>query len=172
MASLLLLASTLPLVVFSHVKGVIPLDSFTFDKIVDGNRDVLVKFDNEYPYVPSTTTVTIQPVSCPRSGKTEQEFKKLAATVSVLTGTRFLLAGVGVQRSGTKDNDDLRERFRLNRDEFPVFKLFKKGGKKPIHYHGGITYNTLITFLKSEIGLYIALPGTPCLSNHVVDWSF
>ena len=41
------------LVVVAHttdVKGAISLDSFTFDKLVGGFFDVLVKFDKQYPY--------------------------------------------------------------------------------------------------------------------------
>lgn len=31
------------------VQGVVPLDKYTFDKVVDGHRHVLVRFDKEYP---------------------------------------------------------------------------------------------------------------------------
>ena len=31
-------------------KGIVELDSWTFDKIVDGSRNVLVKFDKSYSY--------------------------------------------------------------------------------------------------------------------------
>ena len=31
-------------------KGIVELDSWTFDKIVDGSRNVLVKFDKSYSH--------------------------------------------------------------------------------------------------------------------------
>ena len=39
---------TLSLGVAGKVKGSVPLDSLTFDKIIDGSLDVFVKFDKEY----------------------------------------------------------------------------------------------------------------------------
>merc|ERR1711912_72178 len=84
----------------------------------------------------------------------------LAKTVGALK-TKFLIGEVGVQEYGDKENDDLRERFNINKDDFPVFKLFKKGGntEKPIDYTGDVTEEKLTQFLKQEVGLYIALPG-------------
>ena len=39
----------------------------------------------------------------------------------------LLLAQVGVQDYGDKLNEDLRERFSVKADDFPVFFLFKAG---------------------------------------------
>jgi hypothetical protein len=49
----------------------------------------------------------------------------------------------------------------VSKDDFPVFKLFKKGADvdKPIEYTDEKTEEGLATFLKSEVGLYIGLPG-------------
>merc|ERR1712224_727013 len=46
-------------------------------------------------------------------------------------------------------------------DDFPVFKLFKKGADvtKPIEFKGDKTEDELAKFLKAEVGLYIGLPG-------------
>ena len=89
--------------------GAINLDEFTFDKIVDGSRDVLVKFDKDYPY-----------------GDEEDEFKALCKTVGPLR-TSLGIAEVGVQDYGDRHNEGLRERFGISRDSFPAYRLFKKG---------------------------------------------
>jgi len=103
---------------------------------------VLVKFDKSYAY-----------------GDKEDAFKDVAKTVSSMKNS-FLVADVGVEEYGDKENDDIRERFGIDKDAFPVFKLFKKGAaEKPIDYTGDVTKDGLIQFLKTEGGLYIALPG-------------
>jgi len=127
----------------AKVPGSVAIDSLTFDRIVDGSRDVLVKFDKSYAY-----------------GDKEDAFKEVAKTVSGMKND-FLIADVGVEEYGDKENDDVRERFGINKDDFPVFKLFKKGGDptKPVDFTGDVTKEGLTQFLKVEGGLYIALPG-------------
>ena len=46
-----------------------------------------------------------------------------------------LIASVGVQEYGEKLNEDLRERFSVKAEDYPVFKLFKKGAhfNPPVH---------------------------------------
>ena len=124
--------------------GAINLDDFTFDKIVDGSRDVLVKFDKDYPY-----------------GDDEDEFKALCKTVAPLK-TSLIIAEVGVQDYGDRHNEGLRERFGISRDSFPAYRLFKKGTSgtdMPLVYSGAITEGALAAFLKLETGLYVGLPG-------------
>jgi endoplasmic reticulum protein 29 len=53
---------------------------------------------------------------------------------------------------GDKLNDDLRERFGLNKDDFPVFKIFKKGTSDPVAYTGEIKSDALLRFTKDETG--------------------
>lgn len=123
--------------------GAVGLDSLTFDKIVDGSRPVLVKFDKEYPY-----------------GEKEDTFKALCKTVGPLKAD-LLIGEVGVQDFGDKQNDDVRERFNVDKDKFPVYKLFKKGAPTdaPVEFTGDVTETALLAFLKAETGLYIGLPG-------------
>merc|ERR1719399_1403633 len=127
----------------AKAQGAINLDTYTFDKIVDGSRDVLVKFDQEYAY-----------------GDKEDAFKALCKTVGPLKGGT-LIAEVGVQDYGDKENQNVAERFGASKDDFPVYKLFKKGGDvaKPVSYAGEKTEAALSQFLKAETGLYIGLPG-------------
>jgi len=119
---------------------VLPLDSFTFDKIVDGSRPVLVKFDKQYAY-----------------GDKEDAFKDFA---SAMAESSLLVAEVGVQDYGDKENDDLRERYGVSADDFPVFKMFKAGGGDPVPFSGDVTADGLKLWAKSEAGVRIGLKGS------------
>eukprot|EP01062_Namystynia_karyoxenos_P027985 TRINITY_DN212_c0_g1_i1.p1 TRINITY_DN212_c0_g1~~TRINITY_DN212_c0_g1_i1.p1 ORF type:complete len:253 (+),score=124.98 TRINITY_DN212_c0_g1_i1:83-841(+) len=129
-------------------RGVVTVDSFTFDKLVDGTRHVLVKFDKEYPY-----------------GEKEDEFREFAKLVAGLKGKAELLVGeVGIQDYGDdKYNEALRDRFGVtkNADEFPEFRLFRKGegDKHPITFKGEVKADALARFVKTEAGVWIGLPG-------------
>ena len=70
----------------------------------------------------------------------------------------MLLAVVGVQDYGEKLNDDLRERFKVSTDDFPVFKLFLKNNVVK-DFTGEVTENALKTFLKAEAGFWMGLKG-------------
>jgi len=127
----------------THVKGAIPLDSFTFDKVVGQGVPVLVKFDKDYPY-----------------GEAEDAFKDLAAKVG--GGTKdVLIASVGVQEYGDKLNEDLAERFSVNKEQFPHYMLFSGDAKAdPVIFKGDVKVDKLVGFLKEQVrGFYIALPG-------------
>ena len=71
-------------VVEGRTKGALNLDSYTFDRIVDGSRDVLVKFDREYAH-----------------GEAQDHFQALCRTLGPLKGgavaQRLLVAEVAVQ---------------------------------------------------------------------------
>ena len=58
-------------------RGVLSLDSLTFDKIIDGSRPVVVKFDKQYAY-----------------GDKEDAFKAFATEMA---GSTLVVAEVGVQ---------------------------------------------------------------------------
>merc|ERR1711907_374175 len=126
----------------TSVKGAINLDSFTFDKIVGGDAHVLVKFNKDYAY-----------------GDKEDAFKELAKRIGEAGANDMLVATVGVQEYGDKLNEDLSTRFSVKKDDFPVYKLFKKGSTTPVDYKGEVKADELTRFLKTEAGLYLALPG-------------
>merc|ERR1719378_1146820 len=122
-------------------RGVLPLDSYTFDKIVDGSRNVLVKFDKQYAY-----------------GEKQDAWTAFAETVRETSG--ILLAEVGVNDYGDKDNDDLRARFDISADDFPVYKAFTTAsGMSPIDYTRDITTEGLATFVKTDLGIWVGLSG-------------
>jgi endoplasmic reticulum protein 29 len=140
--SALLLLTNIEVVVGTHVKGALSLDSFTFPKVVGGDRAVLLKFDKDYAY-----------------GEKEDAFKALAERVGGGSDD-VIIASVAVQEYGDKLNEDLAARFGVNKDNFPVYKLFAKGSDKAHDYTGEVKTDDLIRFLKENVdGFYVALPG-------------
>lgn len=69
-------------------KGCVPLDSYSFDKVILKFKVVLVKFDVAFPY----------------GGKHEQ-YSTIAADTK--DSQDLLIATVGVKNFGNKDNSDL-----------------------------------------------------------------
>lgn len=125
-------------------RGAVALDSLTFDKIVDGSKTVLVKIDKQYAY-----------------GDKEDAFKEFVKDVASST---LVVAEVGVQDYGDKENDDIRERFNVDAESFPAFFLFKKGEVPgegtPIKFDGDVTNNGLKRFVTAKTGIWIGLTGT------------
>lgn len=113
-------------------QGALKLDNYTLDKVLAiPGQSVLVKFDKSYAY-----------------GDKEDEFKtlcKLAYTVP-----NFLIAEVPVQEYGDKENDDLRERFKINKDDFPVYYLFNEKNKEGKKYSGAVKAADLGTWLRQN----------------------
>merc|ERR1719414_1425883 len=89
-------------------QGAIKLDNYTLDKFL-GIPDIstLVKFDQSYAY-----------------GEKEDTFKELCKLAHVVPS--FFVAEVPVQEYGEKENDDLRLRFKLTKEDFPAYLLFNK----------------------------------------------
>ena len=58
---------------------------------------------------------------------------------------------------GEKENDELRERFNINKEEFPVYKLFKQNEATPIDFTGEIKADELSKFVKSNSRLWIGM---------------
>lgn len=124
----------------ASTKGAIALDILTFDKVIGKHKAVMVKFDKQYAY-----------------GEKEDEFKKFAENTA--SQPDLLVAEVGVSEYGEKENDQLRERFNIKKEDFPVYKLFIQGQKEPIDFKGEIKSEELTRFAKKEAGLWIGLPG-------------
>jgi len=68
----------------------------------------------------------------------------------------------------TKKNDDLRERFNINKDHFPVYKLWKTGNNNPVDYNGDASADDLTRFVSAETGIWIGLPGQIAEFNALV----
>merc|ERR1712196_52312 len=128
-----------------HVKGSMELDAWTFDKVIGGDRPVLVKFDQDHAY-----------------GDKEDAFKEVCKRLGE-SGADILVGVVGVQEYGDKLNEDMAERFQVKKDDFPVYKLFLKGSSTPIDFKGEVNADELTRFVKTEAAVYIALPG--CLQE-------
>ena len=56
---------------------------------------------------------------------------------------------------GEKENDDLRERYNINKEDFPVYKLFKQNEDTPIDFTGEIKADELSKFVKTNSRLWI-----------------
>merc|ERR550514_1884725 len=121
-------------------RGVLGLDSLTFGKVVDGSRPVVVKFDKQYAY-----------------GDKEDAWKAFAADMADST---LVIAEVGVQDYGDKENDDLREKYSVNADDFPVFKIFTPASSEPLTFDGEVSTDELKLWAKTNAGVRIGLKGS------------
>lgn len=121
-------------------RGVLSLDSLTFDKIIDGSRPVVVKFDKQYAY-----------------GDKEDAFKAFATEMA---GSTLVVAEVGVQDYGDKENDDLREKYGVSAEDFPVFKIFTPSSSEPLTFSGDvISTDELKLWAKKSAGVRVGLKG-------------
>lgn len=110
--------------------GALKLDNYTFDKVLQvADHSFFVKFDQSYAY-----------------GEKEDEFKALCKVA--YQAKNFLIAEVPVQEYGDKENDDLRERFKLKKDDFPTYFLFNKDNKEGKKYEGPIKADEMSAWLR------------------------
>ena len=121
-----------------------------FEKIVDGSRDVLIKFDVEYPY-----------------GDHEDAFKEMMTNLLGKGGSSFVVGTVGVAEYGERENDALRERFGYSKDDFPAYRFFPKGtdgtdGANGIAYTGDRSAADLTRFVQEQGDVYIGPSSTFC----------
>jgi len=114
----------------STAQGALKLDNYTFDKVLalDG-YSVLAKFDQSYAY-----------------GEKEDEFKVLCKLAHGVP--KFFVAEVPVQEYGDKENDDLRERFKLTKDDFPAYFLFSEANKEGLRYSGAVKADAIGSWLR------------------------
>lgn len=123
--------------------GTVALDSWTYDKVTGKFPVSIVKFDVAYPYGPK-----------------HDAFNKMAE--SAKSAPDVLVAEVGIKDYGDKENSDLADRFKIDKEQYPVVKLFVQG-KEPIDFKEttdeGFTSDNLIQFIRANSGKYIGLPG-------------
>ncbi|XP_011297688.1 endoplasmic reticulum resident protein 29 [Fopius arisanus] len=125
-------------------KGCVPLDSYSFDKVISKFRAAIVKFDVAFPY-----------------GEKHEAFANVAAEIRDTED--LILAEVGVKDYGNKDNSDLVKRFDIDRKDFPVIMLFSQGQSQPVRLMDGnepdFTVEHLKRLIRSKAGIYVGLPG-------------
>jgi len=120
------------------IRGSLVLDSITFDKVIPKFKASLVKFDIQYPY-----------------GEKHDEFAKVAQMAS---NPSLLIAEVGVQDLGEKENMDLSHRYGVTKDNFPVLKLFIHGNlENAIDFNEEVKSDSIISFVRKHSGLRILL---------------
>jgi endoplasmic reticulum protein 29 len=114
-------------------------------QVVAAHPIVIVKFDKQYPY-----------------GDKEDQFKRFAERSS--SQKDLLVAEVPISEYGEKENEALRERFGVSKDDYPAYKLFLKGNlDNPVNYSGDSSADDLTRFVRQEGGLWIGMPG--CLQE-------
>ncbi|XP_024939869.1 endoplasmic reticulum resident protein 29 [Cephus cinctus] len=125
-------------------KGCVPLDSFSFDKVIPKFKAVVVKFDVAFPY-----------------GDKHDEFRKIAADTK--DSQDLLVAEVGVKDFGNKDNSDLAQKYDINKDDYPAIRLFVQGRSEPYKFVAekdeDFTADNIKRFIRSHSGVYLGLPG-------------
>jgi len=110
--------------------GALKVDNYTFSKLLAvPEHDVLIKFDQSYAY-----------------GEKEDEFKELAKLAYSVP--KFLIGEVPVQEYGDKENDDLREKYKLVKDDFPSYFLFNEANKDGLRYSGPIKAADIAVWLR------------------------
>merc|ERR1719198_1901542 len=125
-------------------RGIVKLDNTTFDRLIDGSRNVIVRFDKEYSY-----------------GDEHDAWKDFAKTVGE-SSADMLVCDVGVSEYGDKDNSDLSARFDIKNDDFPQYRFWGKGSsaeKAPITYSGEKKSDDFLRFIQEKAGVWIGLPG-------------
>jgi endoplasmic reticulum protein 29 len=125
-------------------RGILKLDNTTFDRLIDGGRNVIVRFDKEYSY-----------------GDEHDAWKEFAKTVGE-SSADMLVGDVGVSEYGDKDNSDLSERFKIGTDDFPQFRLWTKGKDstaEPVKFSGAKKSEEFMKFIQSNAGVWVGLPG-------------
>jgi endoplasmic reticulum protein 29 len=124
-----------------NCKGCVPLDIFTFDKIISKFKAAAIKFDVAYPY-----------------GTKHDEFAKVAEAAHTVPD--LLVGEVGVKDYGEKENADLAERYKVNKDDFPIVKLFVAGVSEPYTFSDSeFTADNIKKFIRTKSNVHIGLPG-------------
>eukprot|EP00440_Ansanella_granifera_P064191 gb/GFBE01069592.1/.p1 GENE.gb/GFBE01069592.1/~~gb/GFBE01069592.1/.p1 ORF type:complete len:244 (+),score=92.22 gb/GFBE01069592.1/:1-732(+) len=127
-----LLLGSCALTVEGTAQGALKLDNYTFSKVTSlPGWSFLVKFDQSYAY-----------------GEQEDEFKALCK--HAYQAPNFMVAEVPVQEYGDKENDDLREKFKLSKEDFPAYFLFNEANSEGLRYSGSVKADLLANWLRRQ----------------------
>lgn len=112
--------------------GCLKLDNYTLDRMLAlPGYSYLLKLDSPYSY-----------------GEKEDAFQSLCKLAYHVP--KFFVSFVPVQEFNEKDNDDVRERFGLKKEDFPVHYLFTRGKTEGIRYTGKVQANDMIMWLRTN----------------------
>ena len=146
--ALILAFGPLSAILAINCKGCTPLDSHSFDKLLNKFKVSVIKFDVAYPY-----------------GDKHEEFAKFSLSASE-SDIDLFVGEVGIKDYGDKDNADLAERFNVVKDDYPAVILFVQdaNGKLSDHrFADEFKEDNLKSFVRQKSGLYLPLPG--CLEE-------
>jgi endoplasmic reticulum protein 29 len=125
-------------------RGILKLDNTTFDRIIDGSRNVFVRFDKEYSY-----------------GDEHDAWKEFAKTVGE-SSADMLVADVGVSEYGDKDNSDISDRYSIKSDDFPQYRLWLKGSAAtaaPVSFAAAKKSDEFLRFIQEKAAVWIGMAG-------------
>ncbi|XP_076434657.1 endoplasmic reticulum resident protein 29-like [Babylonia areolata] len=111
-------------------------------KILAKYQAVLIKFDVAYPY-----------------GNEHNVFKKVAEASKVQP--ELMVAEVHIADYGDLNNADLAKRYRIRKDDLPVYKMFLQGNRDPVRFTGNEEdLEEIKKFIRDTSGLWLGMPGT------------
>lgn len=117
------------------------LFSFISFQVISKFKAAVIKFDVAYPY-----------------GTKHDEFAKVAEAAHTVPD--LLVGEVGVKDYGEKENADLAERYKVNKDDFPAVKLFVAGVSEPYTFSDSeFTADNVKKFIRTKSNVHIGLPG-------------
>lgn len=161
----ILLMTLLPLASEAiNCKGCTPLDTMTFDKMLEAFPVSLIKFDTAYPY-----------------GDKHDEFAKVAEDAAEVK--RLFVGEVGIKDYGERDNEELGKRFNVDKEDYPVVFVFKRKDDGQLEHfrfkESDFSAESIKAFMRRHSGLYLPLAGCVealdrvlerALEQSEVDW--
>lgn len=125
----------------THTQGTVTADRFNFDRLLEKFDVVLAKFDDKFPF-----------------GEDHDHFKRLSTSIGAAKD--FLIVEILLIIGNETENGLLAAKYSVKNTDYPAYRLFFKGKKKPLYYTGGKSEDSLKRYLISKTNLSFNLPGT------------